>query len=91
MNKDQFQWHDQVLNAYATSLETTTGAIDVLIQRLRETGEELIRLQQSTETMVNDAVKLEREACARLVERYRDTPGIGLAYAAALIRARGEK
>jgi hypothetical protein len=91
MNKDEFQLCERVLNAYATSLESTTGAIDVLIRRLRETGEELIRLQESTETMVNDAVKVEREACARLVERYRDTPGIGLAYAAALIRARGEE
>ena len=77
-----------VIDGYSRSLESTVDVIGTLMTRLRETGEELVRLQESTQSLIDEAVLAEREACAKVCEELIGTRAMAR-HCADAIRARG--
>ena len=77
-----------VIDGYSRSLESTVDVIGTLMTRLRETGEELVRLQESTQSLIDEAVLAEREACAKVCEDLIGTRAMAR-HCADAIRARG--
>ena len=77
-----------VIDGYSRSLESTVDVIGTLMTRLRETGEELVRLQESTQSLIDEAVLAEREACAEVCEDLIGTRAMAR-HCADAIRARG--
>ena len=78
-----------VIDGYSRSLESTVDVIGTLMTRLRETGEELVRLQESTQSLIDEAVLAEREACAEVCEDLIGTRAMAR-HCADAIRARSE-
>jgi hypothetical protein len=77
-----------VIDGYSRSLESTVDVIGTLMTRLRETGDELVRLQESTQSLIDEAVLAEREACAKVCEDLIGTRAMAR-HCADAIRARG--